>query len=226
MVQFGKPNPSALVQQTVIVAEEEDDFILREDVIPGPSHVVNFETDDSTTHHHHGQNNNNNNDVLKKVNSYTHMDVSKSRRSLDDSNRGGMASRKDLSMPAEEFAEGCKLLQQAALGNKRGMESILTVRPHFVNFRDYDRRTALHVAASEGHLESCMYLIAKGAKKNRSDRWGGSPLDDGASFFPTTTFPNFNMILTPLFFSSIGFSQKSTPTSSSSYYSVSSIPGL
>lgn len=47
-----------------------------------------------------------------------------------------------------------------------------------VNFRDYDRRTALHVAASEGHLAICKLLIQQGARVNRSDRWGGSPLDD------------------------------------------------
>jgi len=36
-----------------------------------------------------------------------------------------------------------------------------------------------HVAASEGKLAICKYLIEqKKAKVNRSDRWGGSPLDD------------------------------------------------
>jgi ankyrin repeat protein len=35
------------------------------------------------------------------------------------------------------------------------------------------------VAASEGHLEIVKFLVqAKKAKINRSDRWGGSPLDD------------------------------------------------
>lgn len=39
--------------------------------------------------------------------------------------------------------------------------------------------TALHIAASEGHLELCQYLIESGgAQVNRSDRWGGSPLND------------------------------------------------
>lgn len=47
-----------------------------------------------------------------------------------------------------------------------------------VNFRDYDRRTPLHIGASEGHLKLCQHLVKFGAKINRSDRWGGSPLDD------------------------------------------------
>lgn len=95
-----------------------------------------------------------------------------------ESFRGGLASRKDLEMPPNEFAEGCKLLQAAALGQRLTMEAILQKRPRFVHFRDYDRRTALHVAASEGHLEICKFLVERGARVNRSDRWGGSPLDD------------------------------------------------
>jgi serine/threonine protein kinase len=41
-----------------------------------------------------------------------------------------------------------------------------------------DRRTALHISASEGHMVVVEFLVEKGAKINRSDRWGGSPLDD------------------------------------------------
>lgn len=92
---------------------------------------------------------------------------------------GILASRADLGLAPEEFAAGCNLLQAAASGNLRRVEELLVKRPHHVNFRDYDRRTALHVAASEGHIEIVKFLIqAKKAKINRSDRWGGSPLDD------------------------------------------------
>ena len=47
----------------------------------------------------------------------------------------------------------------------------------FSRFAD-DRRTALHISASEGHPVVVEFLVEKGAKINRSDRWGGSPLDD------------------------------------------------
>ena len=87
---------------------------------------------------------------------------------------------RDLNMPANEFAEGCKLLQAAALGNKVMIETILKQRPRLANFRDYDRRTAMHVAASEGHLDIVTFLVQRGARINRSDRWGGSPLDDAS----------------------------------------------
>ena len=36
----------------------------------------------------------------------------------------------------------------------------------------------MHIAASEGHLSICKFLVEEGARINRSDRWGGSPLDD------------------------------------------------
>jgi ankyrin repeat protein len=63
------------------------------------------------------------------------------------------------------------------------------------------------VAASEGHVDICRFLVEKGARVNRSDRWGGSPLDDahrhrhaevieylrqqGATFGSLTQLPRF-----------------------------------
>ena len=41
---------------------------------------------------------------------------------------------------------------------------------------DYDGRTALRLAASEGQSHIVEYLIAKGVNLNPIDRWGGSPL--------------------------------------------------
>jgi serine/threonine protein kinase len=87
-------------------------------------------------------------------------------------------SRKDMLLPAQEFAVGCSFLHMVALGNQFEMERMLQERPSLVNFRDYDFRTPLHLAASEGHVDICRFLVAKGARINRTDRWGGSPLDD------------------------------------------------
>ena len=63
-----------------------------------------------------------------------------------------------------------------AIGAKFGGRG--AVQKRGVHFRDYDRRTALHIAASEGHVTLCEYLLQAGAHVNRSDRWGGSPLND------------------------------------------------
>jgi hypothetical protein len=95
------------------------------------------------------------------------------------SGQGILASRADLELPFDQFAAGCNLLQAAAKGSLEEVKLILSSGKTHVNFRDYDRRTALHVAASEGHLHVCQYLVEqKGARINRSDRWGGSALDD------------------------------------------------
>ena len=46
------------------------------------------------------------------------------------------------------------------------------------NVADYDGRTALSLAASEGHLECIEYLLSRFADINPVDRWKGTPLTD------------------------------------------------
>ncbi|CAJ1966660.1 unnamed protein product [Cylindrotheca closterium] len=43
---------------------------------------------------------------------------------------------------------------------------------------DYDKRTAMHVAAGEGHAAVVELLCKSGANVNIEDRWGGRALDD------------------------------------------------
>lgn len=48
-----------------------------------------------------------------------------------------------------------------------------------VNCGDYDMRTAMHLAASEGILPVIEVLVNElGGNQNVTDRWGGTPLDD------------------------------------------------
>lgn len=66
--------------------------------------------------------------------------------------------QKHMHLPAQEFATGCSLLHQIAMGmDPFELAGFLNDHPDLVNFRDYDRRTPLHVAASEGHLELCHF---------------------------------------------------------------------
>jgi len=46
-----------------------------------------------------------------------------------------------------------------------------------INCCDYDKRTPLHLAASEGHYNVVKYLIDNNATINK-DRWGNTPLDE------------------------------------------------
>lgn len=47
-----------------------------------------------------------------------------------------------------------------------------------VNAADYDGRTAIHLAASEGHARVVRFLVEHGARPEVADRWGGTPLAD------------------------------------------------
>ena len=47
-----------------------------------------------------------------------------------------------------------------------------------VHAQDYDQRTALHLAASEGSMEAIRYLVAHGHPLNVRDRWFATPLDE------------------------------------------------
>lgn len=47
-----------------------------------------------------------------------------------------------------------------------------------LNEGEYDKRTGIHLAASEGHLEAVRFFIEKDVDINPKDRWGGTPLAD------------------------------------------------
>ncbi|ETW09344.1 hypothetical protein H310_01716 [Aphanomyces invadans] len=59
--------------------------------------------------------------------------------------------------------------------------------PHLVHpdVQDYDARSLLHVAASEGHLAIVQFLVEIGANVNLLDRWGNSPLSEAMHFAHT-----------------------------------------
>ena len=54
----------------------------------------------------------------------------------------------------------------------------LVSRGLWVDESDYDGRTAIHLAASEGHLDCLQYLINVGAELSPVDRFGFTPLED------------------------------------------------
>ncbi|KAG9441269.1 hypothetical protein H6P81_017123 [Aristolochia fimbriata] len=74
-----------------------------------------------------------------------------------------------------------RLLHCSSKGDKDGVlqEIQKGVSP---NLADYDKRTALHLAACEGCTEIVRLLLEKGAEVNSIDRWGRTPLSDARSF--------------------------------------------
>ncbi|CAN1157452.1 Protein SENSITIVITY TO RED LIGHT REDUCED 1 [Linum perenne] len=74
-----------------------------------------------------------------------------------------------------------RLLYCSSKGDRAGVIQELNsgVLP---NLSDYDKRTALHLASSEGRVEIVRLLIEKGASVNSLDRWGRTPLSDARSF--------------------------------------------
>jgi ammonium transporter Rh len=86
-----------------------------------------------------------------------------------------------------------KLLFAASRGDIHEMIELVKGREFYPNNGDYDRRTPLHLAASEGHLHVVQYIVAligKNKEKygqgdnwiNQEDRFGRTALDDSIKF--------------------------------------------
>eukprot|EP00871_Galdieria_phlegrea_P001875 jgi/Galph1/2689/GphlegSOOS_G1353.1 len=71
-----------------------------------------------------------------------------------------------------------QLLSACAKGTVQTVKKLLQVHKVSPNFCNYDKRTPLHLAAAEGHLEIVKVLIEAGASLTWRDRWGCTPLLD------------------------------------------------
>ena len=71
------------------------------------------------------------------------------------------------------------LCDAAFAGNATELRRLVHEENFFVDAGDYDKRTALPLAASEGHLDVVKLLVEElGARLSPVDRWDGTPLDD------------------------------------------------
>lgn len=73
--------------------------------------------------------------------------------------------------------EHIHLLYQAKQGNLKEVRRSLAIGRN-VNFRDYDNRTALHLAACHGHFDVVKYLVNHDAVITVEDRFGNTPVDE------------------------------------------------
>lgn len=63
------------------------------------------------------------------------------------------------------------LLSSASTGDMAGLQQLLDEGAS-IDSCDYDKRTALHLAASEGYVPMVELLLKRGATVNAVDRWG------------------------------------------------------
>jgi glutaminase len=73
--------------------------------------------------------------------------------------------------------EHIHLLYQAEKGDIKNIRRSIAIGRN-VNFRDYDRRTALHLAASHGHIRVVKYLVRHDAVISVTDIFGNTPIDE------------------------------------------------
>ena len=71
-----------------------------------------------------------------------------------------------------------EVLHMCGTGNLAGLRTQHERMKECIHFRDYDKRGALHLAASEGHLDVVKWLVENGCDVNVKDRWGNTPLQD------------------------------------------------
>jgi ankyrin repeat protein len=70
------------------------------------------------------------------------------------------------------------MCKAAARGDLKSLRKLVVEQGANVDTCDYDKRSALHLAASEGHKEVVKFLLAYKASVDVQDRWGGTPLND------------------------------------------------
>jgi ankyrin repeat protein len=105
--------------------------------------------------------------------------------SLDDAHRGKHTEvLKYLRQHGARFGDAAnqihKLIEAAGTGNIEVARTILEFGSALdINQGDYDKRTALHLACSEGRLKMVELLLSQeGIDIDVLDRWGNKPIDD------------------------------------------------
>lgn len=90
-----------------------------------------------------------------------------------------IVSEKLKSVSLEDHSKEVLLQKLITAASNNDIE-IIKKLDGLINFNkgDYDKRTALHLASSEGHVEIVNYLLSNGCIKDVKDRWGNTPLSE------------------------------------------------
>lgn len=81
----------------------------------------------------------------------------------------------------QEFQRNLQLIDSCAKGKVGAVQKLIRDGAD-VHFSDYDKRTALHLAACEGHLKVAKLLLAAGADPTTEDRCGRSAHDEAVTY--------------------------------------------
>jgi len=99
-------------------------------------------------------------------------------RDLQKDHLRALTALAEAGLASYEEQESQKLCELASKGDLTGIKWLVNRGAH-PNGGDYDGRTPIHLAASEGRLEILQYLSSiKGFNINVVDRFGGTPLVD------------------------------------------------
>lgn len=90
---------------------------------------------------------------------------------------GGCLPLKMLSKEEAQYKYGMDLVTHASRGRADRVGYLLEHGAN-VGFADYDKRSALHLACAEGHVEVALLLLQAGACMESEDRWGVSSVDE------------------------------------------------
>jgi len=89
----------------------------------------------------------------------------------------GKMTAKLMKKGLESKVESIHLLYQAKKGDLKEIRRSVAIGRR-INYRDYDDRTALHLAANHGHMHVVKYLVNHGSRLDAKDRFGNTPIDD------------------------------------------------
>ena len=138
-------------------------FLLKQGVKPIPDRWGGFGYTDAKINNH--------NEIVKEFEKLN-MKYTEPNHLVEDPN----GKTDEMAIYDDELAV-IELLFAAADNNVDGIRQLIA-KGVPVNAGDYDSRTALHLAAAEGHFESVEYLLSHGHPLFVRDRWGATPLDE------------------------------------------------
>ncbi|XP_016461688.1 integrin-linked protein kinase 1 isoform X2 [Nicotiana tabacum] len=98
--------------------------------------------------------------------------------SLDPIRRSPSLENETINAVPENLDSTMQLLFLACKGDVKGVKDLLDEDDVDVNSIDLDGRTALHIAACEGHVEVVKLLLSRKANIDARDRWGSTAAAD------------------------------------------------